>query len=98
MTDQYNTGWLTAWVEKRELKCAGPLAAPQAAPPSTRRFCACGQEVFGRQIIQDAKHQFCGDCTEARGPRESAPLDRRIREAQHEPDDVAWMTPATEWP
>lgn len=98
MIDQYNTGWLTAWVEKRELKCAGPLAAPQAAPPSTRRFCACGQEVFGRQIIQDAKHQFCGDCTMARGPRESAPLDSRIRDAQPETDEHAFDRPGFTWP
>jgi hypothetical protein len=65
-----------------------------------RRFCACGQEIYGAERMNAHGYTMfnCGDCLSFNGPRDAEPLDRRIRDAQPEVDEHAFDRPWFTWP
>ncbi len=83
-------------------KCREHDLPSKYAQPPARRFCACGQELLGKRF----ESAFCGDCyggwklNDPRSigeQRRTAPsLDARIRAAQPEAEECAWMTPSAE--
>lgn len=74
--------------------CSGACQTGEQPKPE-RRFCACGQELFGWKSAV-----WCGDChAHLENPRLTGDdLDRRIRDAQPEVIECAFDRPGYSWP
>ncbi len=89
-------------------ECVTAGACVLCSPKPVRRFCACGQELFGKFLADPAPEVACGDCigtwdplrgVDIQGQRRDAPsLDQRIRAAQPETEEHAWESTHWSWP